>query len=51
MACPSPAMEVENRFLAAMSQVTRYSFVGGRLVLSAVDGSTSRELTFENGTR
>jgi heat shock protein HslJ len=47
MACPSPAMEVEDRFLAAMSQVTRYSFVGGRLVLSAVDGGASWELIFE----
>src|SRR5215510_12776068 len=51
MACPSPAMEIEDRFLAAMSRVARYSFVGGRLVLSAVDGATPRELTFENGTR
>jgi heat shock protein HslJ/predicted RecA/RadA family phage recombinase len=51
MACPSPAMEVEDRFLAAMSQVTRYSFVGGRLVLSAVDGGTSWELIFETGAR
>ena len=51
MACPSPAMEVEDRFLAAMSQVTRYSFVGGRLVLSAVDGGASWELIFERGAR
>ena len=51
MACPSPAMEVEDRFLSAMSQVTRYSFVGGHLVLSGVDRGTSRELTFERGAR
>ena len=51
MACPSPLMEVEDRFLAAMSQATRYSFVDGRLVLSAVAGGTSRELTFERGLR
>jgi heat shock protein HslJ len=51
MACPSPAMEIEDRFLASMSQATRYSFVGGRLVLSAVDGGTLRELTFERGAR
>jgi heat shock protein HslJ len=50
MACPSPAMEVEDRFLAAMSRATRYSFVGGRLVLSG-DGGTSRELTFEPAAR
>jgi len=51
MACPSPAMEVEDRFLAAMSRATRYSFVGGRLVLSAADGGTSQELTFERVPR
>ena len=51
MACPSPSIEVEDRFLAAMSRATKYSFVGGRLVLSAVDGGTSRELTFERGPR
>jgi hypothetical protein len=44
-------MEIEDRFLASMSQATRYSFVGGRLVLSAVDGGTLRELTFERGAR
>jgi heat shock protein HslJ len=49
MACPSPAMEVEDLFLATMSRVTRYSFVGARLVLSAVDGGTTRELMFERG--
>jgi heat shock protein HslJ len=47
MACPSPAMEIEDRFLATMSRVTRYSFVGGRLVLSAVDSGAPRELLFE----
>jgi hypothetical protein len=31
--------------------VTRYSFVGGRLVLSAVDGGASWELIFERGAR
>src|SRR5262249_35711248 len=51
MACPPPAMEIEDRFLAAMSLVTRYSFVGGHLVLSAADGGTARELMFERGAR
>jgi heat shock protein HslJ len=51
MACPSPAMEIEDWFLAAMSQATRYSFVGGHLVLSTVDGGAPRELTFERGAR
>lgn len=51
MACPSPAMEIEDRFIAAMSQATRYSFVGGRLVLSAVGGGAPRELAFERSAR
>jgi heat shock protein HslJ len=51
MACPSPAMEIEDRFFAVLSRVTRYSFVGGRLVLSAVDGGLPRELAFERGGR
>ncbi len=51
MACPSPAMEIEDRFLGALSRVTRYSFVGGLLILSSADGGTARELLFERGTR
>jgi heat shock protein HslJ len=51
MACPGPAMELESRFYSAMSRVTRYGFVGGRLVLSAIDGDAPRELTFEREAR
>jgi heat shock protein HslJ len=51
MACPAPAMELEDRFLPAMSRMTRYSFLGGRLILSASDGGAPRELTFERGAR
>lgn len=51
MACPGPAMELESRFYSAMARVTRYGFVGGRLVLSAIDGDAPRELTFEREAR
>ena len=43
MACPSPAMEVEDRYLAVLGRATQYVLAGGRLVLS---GSAS-ELVFE----
>lgn len=51
MACPGPAMELESRFYSAMSRVTRYGFVDGRLVLSAIDGDAPRALTFEREAR
>jgi heat shock protein HslJ len=51
MACPGPAMELESRFLAAMSRMTRYSFVDGRLVLSTIEGGAPQELMFERGAR
>jgi len=47
MACPPPAMDVEARYLAALAVVSRYTFVGGRLLLSGMDGATSRRLTFD----
>ena len=34
MACPDPQMAVENRFLAQLAGVTKYSFVVGKLALS-----------------
>ena len=43
MACPSPAMEVEDRYFAALAQVTQYRVAGSRLVLSGPSG----ELVFE----
>jgi hypothetical protein len=51
MACPAPAMELESCFLAAMSRMTRYSFVDGRLVLSTIEGGAPHELVFERGAR
>jgi heat shock protein HslJ/predicted RecA/RadA family phage recombinase len=51
MACPAPAMELESRFLAAMSRMTRYSFVDGRLVLSTIEGGAPQELMFERDAR
>lgn len=49
MACPSPAREVEDRYLAALAAASRYAFIAGRLVLNGRDSSTSRRLTFEQG--
>jgi len=43
MACPPPAMDVEDRYFALLAQVTQYRFTGSRLVLSGPSG----ELTFE----
>jgi heat shock protein HslJ len=51
MACPAPAMELESRFLAAMSRMTRYSFVDGRLVLSTIEGGAPQGLMFVRGAR
>jgi heat shock protein HslJ len=34
MMCPPPQMEAEQRFLAALEQLTAFSFIAGRLVLS-----------------
>ncbi len=47
MACPSPAMEVEDRYFATLATVSQYTFVASRLLLSGADGSTSQQLTFE----
>jgi heat shock protein HslJ len=46
MACPSPEMEVEGLYLAALGRVTQYALAGGRLVLSG----ESAKLTFERAT-
>ena len=43
MACPSPGMEVEGLYFAALGGVTQYALAGGRLVLSGA----SAKLTFE----
>ena len=43
MACPSPGMEVEGLYFAALGRVTQYALAGGRLVLSG----ESAKLAFE----
>ncbi|MGH7301717.1 MAG: META domain-containing protein [Candidatus Rokuibacteriota bacterium] len=43
MACPSPGMEVEGLYFAALGRVTQYTLVSGRLILSG----ESAKLTFE----
>ena len=47
MACPSPAMEVEDRYIATLGTVSHYTFVAGRLLLSGATGGASQRLTFE----
>ena len=46
MACPPPAGDVEQRYLAALEQLTQYSFLAGKLVLSWRDGQRLGTLTF-----
>ena len=46
MACPPPEMDVEDRFLAYLAKVSRYTFLGGRLALSGMDGDRSITLIF-----
>jgi heat shock protein HslJ len=43
MACPSPAMEVEDGYLAALGRATQYTLAGGRLVLSGASGTVTFE--------
>jgi heat shock protein HslJ len=47
MACAVPAMDVEDRYLAALATVSQCAFVAGRLQLSGTLDGTSRTLTFE----
>jgi heat shock protein HslJ len=47
MACAAPAMDVEDRYLAALAAVSQYALVAGRLQLSGTLAGTSRTLTFE----
>lgn len=42
MACPEPLMEIENRYLATLSQVTSFSFNSESLTLSGVQKDGSR---------
>jgi heat shock protein HslJ len=46
MACPPPAMELEQKFLAALGKVRGYSFLAGQLALTWQDGERTGTLLF-----
>ena len=46
MACPPPAMELEQAFLAQLGKVRRYTFVAGQLALGWQDGERAGMLLF-----
>lgn len=46
MACPEPQMAAEQRFLEALANVTGFSFLAGRLVLSWSGGDAGGSLRF-----
>ena len=46
MACPPPEMDIEDRFLAGLAKISRYTFLGSRLALSGMDGDKSITLIF-----
>ncbi len=46
MACPGPAMDLEQRYLSALSGATGYSFLAGRLVLSCDTDDGPMDLIF-----
>jgi heat shock protein HslJ len=50
MACAGPAMDVEDRYLAALATVSQCALVAGRLQLSGTLAGASRTLTFERRT-
>ena len=45
-ACPAPQMELEQKFLAELDAVNRYSYVAGQLALTWQDGDKSGTLLF-----
>jgi heat shock protein HslJ len=47
MACPDPGMAIEDRFLVALSKVTKFTFLGGELALTYVDDNGVGTLLFE----
>jgi heat shock protein HslJ len=47
MACVGSAAEIEGRFLAGLSRVSRYTIVAGRLQLIYLEDGAPRPLTFE----
>ena len=46
MACPPPVMDLETRFLDTLGKADQYSFLMGRLVLTAVEGERITQLEF-----
>ncbi len=46
MACPEVVMTLENRYLGALAETSRYSFLAGRLVLSGGTGEQPARLVF-----
>ena len=46
MACPPPAIELEDAFLAQLGKVDRYTFVAGQLALGWQDGERNGTLLF-----
>lgn len=49
MACPGPAMQLEQRFLEALGKATHYDFQAGRLLLSGKDWDAEHRLLFAPG--
>jgi heat shock protein HslJ len=45
-ACPPPAMELEDRFLAELAKVRGYTFLAGQLALTWQDGDRFGKLLF-----
>ena len=46
MACPSPVMQVEDRYFRTLQQVSRFSVVSGQLALTYQDSGATDTLLF-----
>ncbi len=46
MACPESEAQIEDRFLASLGKATQYTFLTGQLLLSGLDGNTTRSVLF-----
>ena len=46
MACPGDAMKMESRFLKALSNVSKYSFVNGHLAFTWKDDNATSTMLF-----
>jgi heat shock protein HslJ len=51
MACPEPAMAVENRFLAQLGRVKRFGLLAGQLALLYDAGGTSSVMLFDRSPK